>query len=75
VLIEICQDLSCLRQDGLAVFQYRDIVLAGDIKYALPGRAKVWDDDTLIHEIQGVQFIPNHGTFRAPGDMIERESH
>jgi hypothetical protein len=69
------QNFSGLRQDGFAVFQHRDIILAGSIKYLLPGLTEVGYDDILIGEIQGVQFIPNHGTFRAPGYMIERESH
>jgi hypothetical protein len=73
--IEMRHNFSCLRQDGLAVFQHWDIVLAGGIKHLLPRLTEVGYDDILIGEIQGVQFVTNHGTFRAPGYMIERESH
>jgi hypothetical protein len=51
------------------------MVLAGGIKYLLPRLTEVRYDDILIGEIQGIQSIPNHGTFRTPGYMIERESH
>ena len=74
-MVEVGKNLVGFRQDGVAIFQDRYIVLTRHFIDLGTHRAKVRYHDVVIGDVQFAETIPNYRAVWTPLDMIERQCH